>query len=147
MSKAATLKMLLQDDDLKITDLRKDILDIILSAKKPLSAYDVLDQLKTKRTNAKPPTVYRVIDYFVEKKIIHRVETTNKYVGCTQLDNFKTKYHGILFLCQQCGNSFELVDDEFLAALKHFSKKHKFSVNESLVEVKGVCEKCSELKA
>jgi Fur family zinc uptake transcriptional regulator len=146
MSKAATLKMLLQDDDLKITDLRKDILDIILSAKKPLSAYDVLDQLKTKRTNAKPPTVYRVIDYFVEKKIIHRVETTNKYVGCTQLDNFKTKYHGILFLCQQCGNSFELVDDEFLEALKNFSKKHQFSVNESLVEVKGICEKCGRLK-
>jgi Fur family zinc uptake transcriptional regulator len=146
MSKAETMKKLSEDTDLKITDLRKDILDIILSAKKPLSAYDVLDLLKTKRTNAKPPTVYRVIEYFVEKKVIHRVETTNKFVGCSQLDNFKTKYHGILFLCQECGNSFELVDDEFLAALKSFSKKHHFSVNESLVEVKGVCQQCRLLE-
>jgi Fur family zinc uptake transcriptional regulator len=144
MSKADTLNKLLQDGDLKITDLRKDILDIILSAKKPLSAYDILDLLKSKRANAKPPTVYRVIEYFVDKKIIHRVETTNKFVCCSQLDNFKTKYHGILFLCQKCGNSFEVMDDDFLTALKIFSKKHLFAVNESLVEIKGVCEKCGK---
>jgi Fur family zinc uptake transcriptional regulator len=143
MEKNDILDKLLQDDQLNITDLRKDVLNIFLAEKKPLSAYDVLDTLKLKRANAKPPTVYRAIEYFIEKKIVHRVEAGNKFVCCSQLGNSKTKYHGILFLCQQCHNSFELMDENFLTALKKFSTKHHFIVDESLIEVKGVCEKCS----
>jgi len=142
MTKTDTINQLMLDSELTITPLRKDVLDIFLAAKKPLSAYDVLRKLKKKRPNAQPPTAYRVIDYFVEKKIIHRVETENKYVCCSQLSNFKSPNHGVLFLCHRCNNSFEFMDEEFLRALKSFSKKHKLAVNESLVELKGICWNC-----
>ena len=142
MSKTEIVSRLLMDSDLTITPLRKDVLGIFLISKKPMSAYEVLDKLKKKRFNAKPPTVYRVIDYFVDKKIIHRIETGNKYVCCAQLGNFKSNYHGILFLCKKCKNSFEFMDEEFLHFLKKFSKKHQLSINETLIEIKGVCQNC-----
>ncbi|EKD72371.1 MAG: Zinc uptake regulation protein ZUR [uncultured bacterium] len=142
MSKTEIVSRLLMDSDLTITPLRKDVLDIFLSSQKPLSAYEVLDKLKKKRFNAKPPTVYRVIDYFVEKNIIHRIETGSKYVCCAQLSNFKSNYHGILFLCKKCKHSFEFMDEEFLHFLKKFSKKQHLSINETLIEIKGVCQNC-----
>jgi Fe2+ or Zn2+ uptake regulation protein len=59
------LKTMVADNGLKMTALRQDLLEIFLKTKKPISAYDALDLLKHKRPNAKPPTVYRVIEYFV----------------------------------------------------------------------------------
>lgn len=127
---------------LKLTELRQVILDIFIQAKKPLSAYEVLNTLKRKRPNAEPPTVYRVIDYFVQKKLVHRIETGNKYVCCSQLNNFESKYHGIIFLCQKCNLSFELLDEKCLSFIKYFSKKYAVSVDESLIEIKGTCREC-----
>lgn len=142
MLKTEMLNQLMEDSELKITALRKAVLDIFLATKKPLSAYDVLGKLKKNRPNAQPPTVYRVIEYFVEKKVIHRIETGNKYVCCSQLSNLKSQYHGILFLCEKCQHSYEFMDQEFLSFIKSFTKRHKLEVNESLIEVTGICENC-----
>jgi Fur family zinc uptake transcriptional regulator len=146
MAKSDLLNLILHDDEIKLTALRKDILDIFLVAKKPLTAYEVLAKLKKKRPNAEPPTVYRVIDYFVQKKLIHRIETGNKYVCCSHLDHFKSKYHGILFLCQACHLSYELMDQEFLRFIMNFSKKNHLAVSESVVEIKGTCSDCLKTK-
>jgi Fur family zinc uptake transcriptional regulator len=143
MQKVDLPNQLPQDTGLKITALRQDVLDIFLVSKKPLSAYDVLAKLKKKRPKAQPPTVYRVIEYFMEKKVIHRIETGNKYVCCSQPNNSQSKYHGILFLCEKCQHSYEYMDEEFLVFIHNFTKRHRVIVNESVIEVNGVCESCS----
>lgn len=130
------------DSVITLTPLRKDVMDIFIEFNKPLSAYEVLDKLKAKRPGAEPPTVYRVIDYFVEKKLLHRIETGNKYVRCSHVNNFTTKHLGILFLCQSCHLSFEYMDEKFLEFIAYFSKGNKLAVDDSLVEVKGTCNKC-----
>lgn len=142
MPETDIITKLLSDQELKITHLRKEVLDIFLSSKKPLSAYEVLNKLKKSRPNAEPPTVYRVIEYFVQKEIIHRIETGNKYVFCSHLENFNAHPQGILFLCEKCGSSYEIIDDDFLKFIKKFSKIHQLSINELLVEMKGICQKC-----
>ena len=86
---------------IKLTALRKDILSIFIESQKPISAYDALNILKTKRESAEPPTVYRVIEYFVKNKLIHRIDAENKYVFCSQLQKPTMTYHGILFVCQK----------------------------------------------
>ena len=133
---------LLAENGITLTPLRKDILTIFLSAKNPLSAYEVLAKLKKKRPNAEPPTAYRVIDFFMQKKLLHRIETENKYVFCSHLDHIKSQYHGILFLCEQCHSWHEYLDDELLKFIKHFSEKNKLLVKESVIEMKGICKNC-----
>lgn len=46
MKKTDMINQLMLDNDLTITPLRRDVLDIFLSSKKPLSAYNVLEKLK-----------------------------------------------------------------------------------------------------
>lgn len=142
MEKKAILKKIQDFDGLKMTALRQDLLDIFLRNQKPISAYDVLDKLKQKRPNAQPPTVYRVIEYFVQKKIIHRVETGNKYVCCSQLQSGNAEHHGVLFLCQKCGAMNELADEMLLPFLKDFSVRHDVQLDEAPIELKGLCVNC-----
>ncbi|VTR19627.1 Zinc uptake regulation protein [Serratia fonticola] len=47
-----------------------------------ISAYDLLDLLRVAEPQAKPPTVYRALDFLLEQGFIHRVESANSYVLC-----------------------------------------------------------------
>lgn len=136
-------KLIAVDGTLKLTELRKDVLKIFIQAKNPISAYDVLDKLKKKRESAEPPTVYRVIEYFVDKHVLHRIDAENKYVFCTQLDHPNKKYHGIIFLCNSCHSSTEVMDNSYADFLNKLSRHHHFQIDNSVIEIKGVCEKCA----
>lgn len=130
------------DIDIKITPLRKEILNIVLSSKIPLSAYEILHKLRKKRPKAEPPTVYRVLDYLTSHQLIHRIDSSNKYMGCSQVEN-PTEHQGILFSCKKCLNSFEFTDAALLLYIKNFCKKNHLLMDSSLIEVKGACKKCS----
>lgn len=142
MLKTEILNKLLLTEDLKITELRKDILNIFLAAHKPLTAYEVLSKLKKTRPKAEPPTVYRVIEYLMQKKLVHRIETGNKYVCCGQLENFQGEHHGFIFLCAKCSNATEFTDEDFSHFIQHFSKKNSLMVDNTLIEIKGICAGC-----
>ncbi len=144
-SKTDIFNMLLSDSDLKISPLRKDILKIVLFSKKSLGAYDILKKLKKIRPNAEPPTVYRVMDYFIEKKIVHRIETENKFIFCSHPHDFKSEFHGILFVCKNCSSSFEVSEKNFSQTTKNLAKKYHFSLSDPIVEIKGLCQNCSNL--
>jgi Fur family zinc uptake transcriptional regulator len=136
------IKDLLVDSDLNLTVLRKDIFNILFNEKEPLSAYEILAKLKKIRPNAEPPTVYRVLAYLIEKKLIHRIESNNQYVCCSLLSEFKNKYHGILFICDKCLKSFEYLETNVKNFLEKFSKKNNLFVKNSLIELKGICHNC-----
>jgi Fur family transcriptional regulator, zinc uptake regulator len=142
MLKSDILNKLSSDTELRITHLRKDVLSILLSAKKPLTAYEILASLKKKRPNAEPPTVYRVLDYLLEKKLIHKIQASNQYICCSHLTNFKAQYHGILFLCDLCAQAFEFIEEGLRPFIEKLSSKRHFEVSNSLIEIKGICQKC-----
>lgn len=131
--------------EVKSTPLRMDIYTIVLAAKTPLSAYEILDKLRKKRPNAEPPTVYRVLDFLSDNKIIHRIESNNKYISCTHLENNIHEHHCILFVCNQCLLTQEYDDKDVLTALLNFAKKTSLKIDLSLLEVKGICNSCQKL--
>ncbi|HXD37644.1 MAG TPA: transcriptional repressor, partial [Rhodanobacter sp.] len=51
---------------LRLTPLRKEVLELIASEHKPIKAYDLLALLREKHGNAAPPTVYRALDFLLE---------------------------------------------------------------------------------
>ena len=65
-----------------MTDLRREVLGLILDAEAPTGAYDLLDQLKATRHGAAPPTVYRALEFLLDQGLIHKVERLSAYVGC-----------------------------------------------------------------
>ena len=52
----------------RLTPLRKEVLELILNASGPVGAYDLLAKLKgNSERPAAPPTVYRTLDFLLEK--------------------------------------------------------------------------------
>lgn len=136
-------QLLENDATLKLTGLRKDILSIFIDSKKAMSAYDVLAILKKRRDNAEPMTVYRVIEYLISRNIIHRINTENKYVFCSQAEHNSCQHRGLFFICKKCLSSFEVMDEKFDILMQAISQKYHFLVDPDFVEIKGICQHCS----
>lgn len=132
-------------DDVKITSLRKDILEIISKSKNPISAYTILGLLKKLRPGSEPPTVYRVIDYFLEKKVIHKIDSENTYIMCSHLNELTKKNHGVLLTCLKCNSSEEVYEENFFHALELMTKRKQFKIDCSIIQVKGICSDCKNL--
>ncbi|CDZ75769.1 Zinc uptake regulation protein [Legionella massiliensis] len=126
--------------ELKLTSLRKSVLFILWSAEKPLKAYELLDRLLQIKQNAKPPTVYRVLDYFVEFGVVHKVESIQSYTLCREPE--KQYSFEILMVCNECHQVNELYDGGLHTLVQKISQEHHFHLGQGAVELKGVCDKC-----
>ena len=67
---------------LRLTPLRLRVLELVAASEKPVKAYDLLDQLREGRGGAAPPTVYRALDFLLEHRFIHKLESVNASGSC-----------------------------------------------------------------
>ena len=124
----------------RLTELRRQVLQLVLEAGKPIGAYDLLDQLRRERRGAAPPTVYRALDFLMEHGLIHRVERLSAFVGCPVHDHHA---HAAQFLiCGSCGAVQELEDGAVRAALEQAAGKLGFAIQGVTVEAEGRCAAC-----
>lgn len=134
-----------------LTSLRKDVLKIIESATRPLKAYEILNILLKKRPNAKPPTVYRVLDFLVEKHVIHKVNSSHTYVLCQyNSSNNECEKHGknidLILACQHCHQYVELTNSIASLILNQLLQEKEFIISDHCIELKGICINCKNKK-
>ena len=70
----------------RLTVLRKRVLEIVWQSHRPLGAYAILDVLAADGRRAAPPTVYRALDFLQENGLVHRIASMNAFVGCPMPD-------------------------------------------------------------
>ena len=125
----------------RLTDIRRTVLELILQAGEPIGAYALLDQLRARHGQGKPPTIYRALDFLLDQGLIHRVERLNAFVGCRDETDHA---HPVQFLiCGRCGTVAEFEDAAINRAVSAIATEAGFSVNRATVEVEGVCASCS----
>ncbi len=125
----------------RLTSQRKRVFELICANAKASSAYELLDDLKKSEPQAKPPTVYRALDFLMEQGFIHRVESTNSFISCCSCNAHK--HFSQLLICDQCGNVVELQDDNLIAQLAKNAEQHGFTITNHVIESHGVCKSCS----
>ncbi|PNH77631.1 transcriptional regulator Zur [Vibrio diazotrophicus] len=125
----------------RLTSQRKRVFELICASEKASSAYELLDDLKKSEPQAKPPTVYRALDFLMEQGFIHRVESTNSFISCCSCNAHK--HFSQLLICDQCGNVVELQDDNLIAQLAKNAEQHGFTISNQVIESHGVCKTCS----
>ncbi len=127
---------------IKLTPLRKAILEIICDATVPMTAYAILDKLKHNRPNAQVMSVYRVLNYLLEQKLIHRIESLNAVTLCHHLAD---KGHVSQWLiCAKCGNATECSLALFQQGIEALSSQTGFAVSSPIIELSGVCADCQK---
>ena len=130
----------------RLTDLRRQVLGLILQEESPTGAYDLLDRLRATRQGAAPPTVYRALDFLLEHGLIHRLERLSAFVGCIAPEDGGHDHssHAAQFLiCRQCGRVVEIDDHDLAHALADAARKAGFSVSKATIEAEGLCGACA----
>ena len=126
----------------RLTDLRRQVLGLILEARAPMGAYDLLESLRGHRRGAAPPTVYRALDFLMAQGLIHRVERLSAFVGCVAGDDH---VHAAQFLiCRDCGGVTELEDHGVADALAGAAARAGFSIAGATIEAEGRCSGCGD---
>jgi len=138
-SKLDDVARLCERDGVRFTDLRREVLGLILSAEGPIGAYQLLDRLKeTTRKRAAPPTVYRALDFLLAQGLIHRVERLNAFIGCPERHSHPAQF----LICRDCGAVEELEDHGVAHAIAAAAQRHGFHAHQATVEIEGLCGKC-----
>ena len=88
----------------RLTELRRRVLELVWQGHAAVKAYDVLDRLGRAPGSAKPPTVYRALDFLIAHGLVHRLESLNAYVGCPEPD---ASHKGRFLICDACGDVAE----------------------------------------
>ncbi len=128
-------------DGIRFTELRREILGLILSANGPVGAYDLLDRLKQTRRGAAPPTIYRGLDFLLARGLIHRVERLNAFISCPDGERHA---HPVQFLiCRECGAVEELEETSIADAVAEAAGRKGFRPALTTIEVEGICARCA----
>lgn len=127
--------------DVRLTRLRRQILELVWQSHSPLGAYALMDMLaeNSERKRVAPPTVYRSLDFLLEQGLIHKVHSLNAYVGCSSPAH---PHNDALFICESCGFTEEIRSTTIQQAINLSASQNRFSVNRQILEVIGKCEHC-----
>ena len=125
---------------LRLTALRKRVLELVWQSHKPLGAYDILAVLSDEDgRRAAPPTVYRALDFLLENGLVHRIASLNAFVGCSHPEH---AHQGQFLICRNCHTSVELEQDSISDAIIAAAMGVGFAVEGQTVEVIGLCTGC-----
>lgn len=123
----------------RLTRLRRRVLELVWSSHQPAGAYAILDALRAENRNAAPPTVYRALEFLHAHGLVHRIESLNAYIGCVQP---RHPHSGQFLICQSCGVTMELHDQEISDAVSHSAGRRGFEALHQTVEITGLCSDC-----
>lgn len=124
----------------RLTNLRRDVLRLLLEADRALGAYELLDALRRTHGNAQPPTIYRALDFLREAGLAHRIDALNAFVAC-RLDEHD---HSLLLVCPHCGKVSEVNDSEVFHLVARHARAAGFRLPNECLEIKAACEGCEE---
>lgn len=122
----------------KLTRIRRKVLTLLLQSRKPAKAYDLLDKLDGEGS-AKPPTIYRALDFLQAAGLAHKIESLNAYVACGHISH---KHSAIFLICEVCGRAEELHGPSTFEAIQAETKAAGFGTKHVIVEALGTCRKC-----
>ena len=134
---------------LRLTAIRARVLALVAQARKPIKAYDLLEQIRIDKGSegagagaAAPPTVYRALDFLLANGFIHKLESINAFVACHHPNSAQ---HSVPFLiCNRCYSATELEDASIVASLDAAARGLGFAPQAQTLEVHGLCAKCAQ---
>ena len=119
-------------------DQDKIIVSALRDAGRPVSAYELIEQVRGHGVTA-PPTVYRSLQRLIEDGLAHRLESLNAFVACNH------PHHpgkAVFAICDSCGTVEEFDSASAIKTLQTWAKANAFQVRSMTLELRGRCKEC-----
>jgi Fur family zinc uptake transcriptional regulator len=123
----------------KLTSARRRVLELLMQAGHPMKAYDLISTFALGQDSpAKPPTIYRALEFLEREGLAHRIESLSAYVACRRGPGG----HAAAFLiCDCCGKTQE-VETPLDDALQSIALESGYAVHSVAIEAHGRCAAC-----
>lgn len=128
----------------KLTEKRQQVLEILLHANKPLSAYELTDQFnKVMDVPILAMSVYRILDVLESVNLVHRLKSENKFMACSHTKEGCQHQLSMFLICSSCNKVIEMNDaNDKMKALFEEVELIGFSPIRSQLEIAGLCCQC-----
>ncbi|HEX2555425.1 MAG TPA: Fur family transcriptional regulator [Microvirga sp.] len=129
----------------RLTPIRRQVLEALYATHKPLGAYDLVAQLAGQESRGRPlapVTVYRALDFLMEQGLAHRLASRNAFIACPH-------GHGpadlVAFLiCETCGGVDERASAPLSRAVAGLLAGERFQPQRQVLEISGRCGHCRD---
>jgi len=92
----------------RLTASRRRVLELLLTAAEPVKAYDLMARYGEDGQAAKPPTVYRALEFLERRGMAHRIASISAYVACTADAEGDVGHAAAFLICDCCGATEEV---------------------------------------
>jgi Fur family zinc uptake transcriptional regulator len=117
---------------------QSEILACLRKAKEPMSAYAILDRVRTAGISH-PPTVYRALNELMQKGMVHRLQSKSAFIAC---DHGACGGKLAFAICRRCDKVVEIpLSDADQAALLALAPEG-IAPEQVTLEIAGLCEAC-----
>ena len=121
-----------------MTPARARVLELLLGAGEPVKAYDLIARFGEDGQPAKPPTVYRALEFLERKGLAHRIASISAYVACTS----GGRDHAAAFLICDCCGATEEVSSPVAGDLGRAADAAGYAIDRTTIEAHGRCPAC-----
>lgn len=127
---------------MRLTPLRRRVLEKIAGSHTAVGAYDLLDRLaRPGERRLAPISVYRALDSLVEAGIVHRLESRNAYFACHAPHTADRAQ--VVLACETCATVAEMPGEAIFKGIATMARAAAFHTERTLVEVIGACARCA----
>lgn len=130
----------LRRDNLRATEQRYEVLDVILETEGHFSAEDLFVKIKNQGKKVSRATVYNTLELLFKLGIVSRHKVGNVFV----YERMFGRMHHDHLICVNCGTIIEFVSDEIERIQDEICKKYKFKPIRHTHQIYGLCAKCAE---
>jgi len=123
----------------RLTAPRRRVLELLLGSGQPVKAYDLMAGFGAKGETAKPPTVYRALEFLARTGLAHRIESLNAYMACRLGE---ARHAAGFLICDCCGATRE-IEPLGAEAVQHAARSSGYVLTAVTVEAHGLCAECA----
>ncbi|OPX55852.1 Fur family transcriptional regulator, zinc uptake regulator [Oceanospirillum multiglobuliferum] len=130
----------------KLTAKRQKVLQVLLEANRPLSAYELVDRFQaTFGTPLPAMSAYRMLTLLLDNGFVHKLETTNQFLPCRHICCEHQHEPPQFLICDSCHQVKELsIGQQTLTELNNSIEKSGFILVRKQLELHGLCQQCQD---
>ena len=126
---------------LRLTPVRRKVLELLLQEHRALGAYAILDLLREAGFGSQPPVAYRALDFLVAHGFAHKVERLNAFVACAHPG---AQHAPAFMICRKCDAVAEAHTTFNASELRAAADATGFVIERTVLEAEGVCPACAD---
>lgn len=129
----------------RLTTKRKQVLWGLIKSEKALSAYELIDFCEKEFGQAIPAmSVYRILQFLEDEKLVHKLNLANKYVACAHITCDHVHSIPQFLICGECNKVEEIsIPKQTINELQQKVDQAGFRLISPQLEMNCVCNDCS----